>query len=187
MLAFQVRDIHQRRAVRYPELVGAAFAFSMLFNLTHVAAVFVNQPHAGIHQIVRAFMAERDGVVIKRTVDRVTEPVFLFVDHAAFAGLQIDAQQAAVRPFMEEVVEDFPVVQRGPVALRNFDTHQFGAVRVGHPGAVADPVVAHAIHFALNQRRQIDFQQGAIILNVIEGFIIRRQEAAKGVVARAFG
>jgi len=50
------------------------------------------------------------------------------VDHAAFAGLQIDAQQAAVWAFMEEIMEDLPVVQRRPVTFRNFDADQFSAV-----------------------------------------------------------
>ncbi|MNB87893.1 hypothetical protein D3C75_348980 [compost metagenome] len=163
--------------------MGAAFTFRVLFHFTHVATVFIHHPHARVDQIVRAFMAERDGAVVKRTVDRVAEPVFLFVDHAAFTGLQIYAQQTAVRAFMEEVVEDFPVVQRRPVAFRNFDPHQLGAVAVCHPGAIADPLIADAIHFALNQSGEIDFQQGAIILNVVERFIIRGQEAAKSVVA----
>ena len=153
--------------------MGAAFAFGVLFHLAYIAAVFVDHPHAGIHQIVRAFMTERDGVVVKRTVNRVTQPVLLFVDDAAFTGLQIDPQQAAVWAFMEEVVEDFPVVQWRPVALRDFNAHQFGAVAVGYPGAIADPVVADAIDFTFFESGQIDFPQSAIILNVIEGFIIR--------------
>lgn len=133
LLALQIRDVHQRGAVRDPEFVGAAFALSMRFDFTHVAAVFIHHPHPRIDQVVRAFMAEGDGIVIERTIDRVAQPFFLFVDHAAFAGLQIDAQQAAAGAFVEEIVENLPVVKRRPVAFGNLDADQLGAISVGHP------------------------------------------------------
>jgi hypothetical protein len=62
------------------------------------------------------------------------------MDHAAFAGLQVDAQQAA-GAFVEEIVENLPVVERRPVAFGNLNADQFAAIAVGHPGTVADPVI----------------------------------------------
>ncbi len=53
------------------------------------------------------------------------------MNNAALAALQVDAQQTAVRTFMEEVVENLPVVERRPVAFRNLNTDQFAAVAVG--------------------------------------------------------
>ena len=166
--------------------MGAAFALSMRFDFTHVAAVFIHHPHPRIDQVVRAFMAEGDGIVIERTIDRVAQPFFLFVDHAAFAGLQIDAQQAAAGAFVEEIVENLPVVKRRPVAFGNLDADQLGAIAVGHPGAVANPVIGDAIHFALLQRREVNFQQRPVVLHVIKGFIIRGKETAKRVITGAF-
>lgn len=82
---------------------------------------------------MRPFMAEGDGMVIERTINRMAQPFLLFVDHAAFAGLQVDAQQAAVGAFVEEIMENLPVVERRPVAFGNLDANQFGAIAVGHP------------------------------------------------------
>ena len=84
-------------------------------------------------------------------------------------------------------MEQFPVVQRRPVAFGDFNADQLGTVAVGHPGTVANPVVRHAIDFALGQSFKIYFQQSAVVLNVVKGFVVRRQETTKGVVASAFG
>ena len=62
----------------------------MLAHLAQIAAILVNQPHAGVDRIARAFVAERHGIVVKRTVDRVSEPALFLQNHAAFAGLQVD-------------------------------------------------------------------------------------------------
>ena len=186
LLALQIRDVHQRGAVRYPEFVGAAFAFRMRFDFTHVATVFIYHPHPRIDQVMRPFMAEGDGMVIKRTINRMAQPFPLFVDHAAFAGLQVDAQQAAVGAFVEEIVENLPVVERRPVVFGNLDANQFGAIAVGHPGTVAHPVIGDAIHFTLLQRGEVNLQQRTVVLHVIKGFIIRRKETTKRVITGAF-
>jgi hypothetical protein len=90
------------------------------------------------------------------------------MDNAAFTALQVDAQQAAVRAFMEEVVENLPVVKRRPVAFGNLNADQFAAIAVGHPGTVADPVIRDAINLTLLEGGKVDFQQRAVVFHVIE-------------------
>ena len=166
--------------------MGAAFARGMRFHFADVAAIFIDQPHAGVHQIVRPFMAEGDGVVVEGTIDRVSQPDFFLMDHLALTAVQVDAQQAAVWSFVKEVMKNLPVVERRPVAFRNLNAHQFAAIAVCHPGAVADPVIADAINFALNEGGQIHLQQGAVIFHVIKRLIVRGEEAAEGVIPGAF-
>lgn len=108
------------------------------------------------------------------------------MDHLAFTAAQIDAQQAAVRSFMEEVMENLPVVERRPVAFRNLNAHQFAAIAVCHPGAIPDPVIADAVDFTFGEGGEVDFQQGAVIFHIIERLIIRGEEAAEGVIPGAF-
>ncbi|MNR12193.1 hypothetical protein D3C85_1285350 [compost metagenome] len=91
-----------------------------------------------------------------------------------------------MRSFMEEVMENLPVVQRRPVTFCDLNSHQFGAIAVGDPCAVPDPFVRDAINFALDQRLEIHFQQSTIVFDIVEGLIVRRQKTAKGVVTRAF-
>lgn len=104
----------------------------MRFDFANMAAILVDQPHAGVHQIVRPFMAEGDGMVVEGTIDRVSQPDF---PHGSLAltAAQVDAQQAAVRSFMEEIMENLPVVEWRPVAFGNLNAHQFAAIAVCHP------------------------------------------------------
>ena len=64
-------------------------------------------------------LTEGAGMVIERTINRMAQPFLLFVDHAAFAGLQVDAQQAAMWAFVEEIVENLPVEVRHTMKLRD--------------------------------------------------------------------
>ena len=152
LLTFQVRNVDQRGPVRHPKFMCTAFTFRVRFHFPHVAAIFVHQPHAGVDQVVRPFMTEGHGIVIERAIYRMSQPDLLVMNGGAFTRFQINAQQAAVRPFVEEVVENFPVVEWRPVTSGNLNTHQFGAVAVRDPGAVADPLFRYAVHFALCQR-----------------------------------
>ncbi|MNL28586.1 hypothetical protein D3C87_1502350 [compost metagenome] len=85
-MAFKIRDIHQCGAVWHPELVCAAFALGVLFHFAHMTTVFVHHPHSRINQIVRSFVAEGDGVVVEWAINRVAEPVFLFMNGRACAS-----------------------------------------------------------------------------------------------------
>lgn len=55
-------------------------------------------------------------MVVEGTIDRVSQPDFSSWITALTAA-QVDAQQAAVRSFMEEIMENLPVVEWRPVAL----------------------------------------------------------------------
>ena len=186
LLAFQIGDVDQRRTVRHPKFMSTAFAWSMRFDFANMAAILVDQPHAGVHQIVRPFMAEGDGMVVEGTIDRVSQPDFFLMDHLALTAAQVDAQQAAVRSFMEEIMENLPVVEWRPVAFGNLNAHQFAAIAVCHPGAIPYPVIANAINFALGEGGQVDFQQDTVIFHVIKRLIVRGEEAAEGVIPGAF-
>ncbi len=109
------------------------------------------------------------------------------MDHLARTAAQVDAQQAAVRSFMEEIMENLPVVEWRPVAFGNLNAHQFAAIAVCHPGAIPYPVIANAINFALGEGGQVDFQQDTVIFHVIKRLIVRGEEAAEGVIPGAFG
>ena len=109
------------------------------------------------------------------------------MDHLALTAAQVDAQQAAVRSFMEEIMENLPVVEWRPVAFGNLNAHQFAANAVCHPGAIPYPVIANAINFALGEGSQVDFQQDTVIFHVIKRLIVRGEEAAEGVIPGAFG
>ena len=140
----------------------------MRFDFTHVAAIFIDQPHAGVNQIVRPFMAEGDGMVVEGTIDRMSQPDFFLMDHLALSAAQVDAQQAAVRSFVEKVMKNLPVVERRPVAFRNLNAYQFAAIAVCHPGAIADPSLADAVNFTLGEGGEVHLQQGTVIFHVIE-------------------
>ena len=88
--------------------------------------------------------------------------------------------------FVEEIVENLPVVKRRPVAFGYLNANQFGAIAVGHPGAVAHPVIGHAINFTFLQGGEVNLQQRTVVLHVIKRFIIRGKEAPKRVIAGAF-
>ncbi len=67
----------------------------MRFDFANMAAILVDQPHAGVHQIVRPFMAEGDGMVVEGTIDRVSQPDFSSWITWLLTAAQVDAQQAA--------------------------------------------------------------------------------------------
>ena len=79
----------------------------------------------------------------------MTQPFFLFMNNAAFAALQVNTQQTAARAFMEEVVENLPVVKWRPVAFGDLNADQFAAVAVGDPGTVSDPLIRDAVDLTL--------------------------------------
>lgn len=101
-------------------------------------------------------------MVVEGTIDRCPSQIFSSWITRLTAA-QVDAQQAAVRSFMEEIMENLPVVEWRPVAFGNLNAHQFAAIAVCHPGAIPYPVIANAINFALGEGGQVDFQQDTVI------------------------
>ncbi len=77
--------------------MSTAFAWSMRFDFANMPAILVDQPHAGVHQIVRPFMAEGDGMVVEGTIDRVSQPDFFLMDHLALTAAQVDEDGRHVR------------------------------------------------------------------------------------------
>lgn len=84
LLTFQVRDVDQCGSVRHPKFMRAAFPFRVRFHFPHVAAIFVDQPHAGVNQVVWPFMTEGHGIVIERAINRMSQPDLLVMDGGAF-------------------------------------------------------------------------------------------------------
>ena len=182
-----MRDIVKRGSIRHPEFVGKALSRPVLANLAHMAAVSVDKPHSGIDSIARAFVAEGDGAVIKRAVNRVAEPAFFLQYHALFAAVQVDINQPALRLGEVECAELAPVGQRLPVAFFDFDTHHLAAIAIGDPGPVGHPLVIHLIHHLLLQRGQIHAAQLLVIFHVPQRPVVGGKETAKGVIARPVG
>ena len=182
-----MRDIVKRGAIRYPEFVRKALTRLVLANLAHVAAVSVDKPHSGIDSIARTFMAEGDGAVVKRAVNRVAEPAFFLQYHALFAAAQIDINQPALRLGEVECAELAPVGQRLPVAFFDFDSDHLTAIAVGDPGSVGYPLVIHLIYDLFLQRGQIHAAQLLVVFHIPQRPVVGGKETAKGVIARPVG
>ena len=135
----------------------------MRFDFANMAAILVDQPHAGVHQIVRPFMAEGDGMVVEGTIDRCPSQIFSSWITWLSPLRRSTRSRRRMRSFMEEIMENLPVVEWRPVAFGNLNAHQFAAIAVCHPGAIPYPVIANAINFALGEGGQVDFQQDTVI------------------------
>ncbi|MNN27260.1 hypothetical protein D3C81_1407890 [compost metagenome] len=82
-----VRDVIERGTIRHPEFMGKTFPRRMLAHLAKMAAVGIDEPHAGVDGIARSFMAKRDCAVVKRTIDRMPKPAFFLQNHLLLAGV----------------------------------------------------------------------------------------------------
>ena len=116
-----------------------------------VRAVFIDEPHARIDQVMGTFMAKGNGVVIKGAVLGVAQPEFFFVNHRPRSGRQVDTDQAATRLGVEHLAELFPVGQGEPVGTQYLDTDHLGARTIGDPSAIAHPIRRDGVDTLLSQ------------------------------------
>ena len=152
--------------------MGETLSRLVLANVAHIAAVSVDKPHPGVDSITRSFVAERDGLVIKRPVNRMAQPAFLLQDNAALAAMQVDIDQAAFGLGKIKGAEFTPVGQRPPVAFFYLDADQFAAIAVCHPGTIGDPVVIHCVNHLLFPRRQIHAAQLPIVFHIPQRAVV---------------
>ena len=180
-----VGDIDQRRSVRHPEFMGAAFTLGMIFDFAHIGAVFIDQPHARVDAIVRTFVAEGDGMVVKRTVDGMSQPQTLFKDGLRLAGLQIDPQQTAVRFLFKEGLKYLPVAERLP-ARRSISMPTSWCSRCWRPMCRSRPMLPARYRRRVLPESANRRSATGVRFHIEQKSIVRREEAAKRIIARAF-